>query len=322
MAAERSARPPHLLEKDVWVVRTLLALFSSDLCDRLVFKGGTSLSKVYGAIDRFSEDIDLTYDIRDIAEDLVERAGSVLPPNVSQEQRWSETIRQRLPVRIVEEVLPVLEAAFAGDESACVRAKEDKAFVEYKPMFQGTGYVPPRVMLEFGAKSTGEPCEDRDVACDAAAHLAEVEFPTAGVRVMCAESTWWEKATAVHVFCHQGRFRGSNHFARHWYDLAMLDASGHADRAIMDRELAAAVAKRKGVFFVEKLDGKRISYVEAVTGNLRLVPEGEALAVLQHDYASMIEDGLFLGEPPAFEDLIARCADLEARANTVHPSAT
>jgi len=65
VAAGRSGRPAHLLEKDIWVVWALCAIYDSPLGDSLTFKGGTSLSKVYKVIDRFSEDIDLTYDIRD-----------------------------------------------------------------------------------------------------------------------------------------------------------------------------------------------------------------------------------------------------------------
>jgi len=75
VAASQSGRPAYLLEKDAWVVWTLGALFSSPFAKDLIFKGGTSLSKVYHAIDRFSEDIDVTYDIRAVAHDLVKDAG-------------------------------------------------------------------------------------------------------------------------------------------------------------------------------------------------------------------------------------------------------
>ena len=80
VAASTSGRPLHVLEKDVWVVWTLSALFESDFGKHLVFKGGTSLSKAYKAIERFSEDIDVTYDIRVIAEDLVEDTSGDEPP--------------------------------------------------------------------------------------------------------------------------------------------------------------------------------------------------------------------------------------------------
>ena len=81
-AANASGRPPHLLEKDVWVVWCLRHLFSAPYAPHLVFKGGTSLSKAYGVIQSFSEDVDLTYDIRAIAGDLIGAAGSRLasPP--------------------------------------------------------------------------------------------------------------------------------------------------------------------------------------------------------------------------------------------------
>src|SRR3989338_1610905 len=94
--ASASGRPAHLLEKDIWVVWALDALFSSPLGEHLVFKGGTSLSKAYGVIRRFSEDVDLTYDIRAIASDLVGKTGTPLPTSKSQEKKWSKEIRARL----------------------------------------------------------------------------------------------------------------------------------------------------------------------------------------------------------------------------------
>ena len=102
---------------------------------------------------------------------------------------------------------------------ATVRAEGDKVFIEYTPLAAGTGYVAPAVMLEFGARSTGEPSEQLTVHCDAAAYLLDIEFPIAMPQVMRAERTFWEKATAIHVFCAQGEFRGGDRFARHWHDI-------------------------------------------------------------------------------------------------------
>ena len=81
VAAGRSGRPAHLLEKDIWVVWALSAIYDSPLGNTLTFKGGTSLSKVYKVIDRFSEDIDLTYDIRELVSDLL-RDGNPIPASV------------------------------------------------------------------------------------------------------------------------------------------------------------------------------------------------------------------------------------------------
>ena len=179
--ADISGLPPHLLEKDIWVVWSLHQLFTGPYAEHLVFKGGTSLSKAYGVIRRFSEDVDLTYDIRAIAGDLV------------------------------------------GDsEMPCRR---------------------PRARKRSGARRfvracrTGEPSDSRVIRCDAAVFLDEVKFPTATPQVMRAERTFWEKATAIHVFCAQGVFRGGDRFARHWHDLTRLDAAGFAEAAIADKAL-------------------------------------------------------------------------------------
>lgn len=317
-AASASGRPPHLLEKDVWVVWALATLFESSLGKRLVFKGGTSLSKAYQAIRRFSEDVDLTYDIRAIAPDLVSGSADALPVTRSQEKKWSKEIRARLPAWVEAEVLPVIESALgAGGLAARARAEGDKVHIEYEPLAAGTGYVRSAVMLEFGARSTGEPWETLPIVCDAAAHLPQLHFPGATPRVMRIERTFWEKATAIHVFCEQGRFRGADRFARHWHDIARLGETGHAARALVDMDVARAVARHKGIFFAEKdADGQPIDYEAAVAGGLHLVPEGAARELLAEDYRRMVEDGLLLDEAESFDALLQRCGEIERQANT------
>jgi hypothetical protein len=253
VAAAASGRPVHLLDKDVWLVWLLNVLFHSPFGGRLVFKGGSSLSKGYQAIGRFSEDVDLTYDIRALAPELPGSGLDPLPATRSQEKRWTKEIRARLPVWIGGQVLPRIAGALAGQGlSAALSVEGEKLFFEYAPVAAGPGYVRPVVTLEFGARSTGEPWESRRIVCDAAANVAGVTFPSATARVMRPERTFWEKATAIHVFCEQGEFRGSERFARHWHDLAGLDRTGWAEAAIADRALALAVAKHKSIFFAER----------------------------------------------------------------------
>ncbi|BDV38650.1 hypothetical protein DSM21852_19030 [Methylocystis bryophila] len=196
-----------------------------------------------------------------------------------------------------------------------IRVEGEKLFIDYEATTAGSGYVAPVVMLEFGARSTGEPASLRDVACDAADLIAEVEFPMARPRVMHAERTFWEKATAIHVFCLQERLRGDR-FARHWHDVVRLDEAGFATAACADRDLAQAVARHKGMFFAERAaDRSPIDYAVAVSGGLSLVPAGDALKALEEDYARMVEDGLLLEDAEPFETLMARCADIAERAN-------
>lgn len=317
IAANASGRPPHLLEKDVWVVWTLRHLFAAPYGQDLVFKGGTSLSKAYGAIQRFSEDVDLTYDIRAIAGDLIGNAGNALPATKNQAKKWSAQIRTRLADWVATDVQPALQRDLDQQGLlATARADGDKVFIEYTPLVEGTGYVKPAVMLEFGARSTGDPSEDRPVSCDAASHLPDVEFPEATPRVMRAERTFWEKATAIHVFCAQGEFRGGDRFARHWHDITRLHAAGFADAAIADKDLAIAVADHKSIFFAEKsTSGLQIDYRAAVSGGLCLVPEAAALANLATDYQHMIDDGLFLDTVESFAALLEQCKAIELKAN-------
>ncbi|MER9215855.1 nucleotidyl transferase AbiEii/AbiGii toxin family protein [Mesorhizobium sp. M0663] len=316
VAADQSGRPAHLLEKDVWVVWALATLYGSALGEHLVFKGGTSLSKAYGVIRRFSEDVDLTYDIRAIAPDLVGDNGEALPKTRSEEKRWSSEVRKRLPEWVAGAAQPVIADALAAQALvATIRVEGEKLFIDYEATATGSGYVAPSVMLEFGARSTGEPASLRDIACDASGLVKGVVFPTARPRVMHAERTFWEKATAIHVFCLQERLRGDR-FARHWHDVVRLDEAGLAETAFADRELANAVARHKGMFFAEKAaDGSPIDYVAAVNGGLQLVPGGDASKALQEDYGRMVEDGLLLDDAEPFEALMAHCADIAARAN-------
>jgi hypothetical protein len=316
VAADRSGRPAHLLEKDVWVVWTLATLYGTPLGEHLVFKGGTSLSKAYAVIQRFSEDVDLTYDIRAIAPDLVADNGEALPKTRSEEKRWSSEVRKRLPDWVAGAIQPIIADALAGESlAAAIHVEGEKLFIDYEATAAGSGYVAPSVMLEFGARSTGEPASHRDVVCDAADLVDGVDFPTARPRVMHAERTFWEKATAIHVFCLQERLRGDR-FARHWHDVARLDEAGFATEAFADRELANAVARHKTMFFAEKAaDRSVIDYTAAVNGGLQLVPAGDGAKALEEDYARMVEDGLLLDNAEPFAALMERCAGIAARAN-------
>ena len=237
VAAGRSGRPAHLLEKDIWIVWALSAICKSPLADKLTFKGGTSLSKVYKIIDRFSEDIDLTCDIRELVPDLL-REGNPIPASSSQE-KITRAVRSRLPAWIKNTVKPVIEADLAkrgSQATLTISGKDnDNLIVAYQAVKTGTGHAAPTIRLEFGARSTGEPHHTHRTVCDIASVMDGVEFPTAEPLVMAAERTFWEKATAAHVYSLQGHIR-----------------TDHFEMALNDRLLAMDVAMHKSMFFAEK----------------------------------------------------------------------
>ncbi|PSH05520.1 MAG: hypothetical protein CXZ00_02245 [Acidobacteria bacterium] len=324
VAASASGRPPHLLEKDIWVVWALSVLFESPLGSHLTFKGGTALSKAYRVIRRFSEDVDLTYDIRALAPQLVgdRQAGlDVIPPSRSQEKKWTDTIRKELlPAWIRDQAHPIIQKGLEELGAATCRFTSECIFIDYKPVVAASSYALPRVMLEFGARSTGEPAKVLEVRCDIEEHISEVAFPVATPRVMELARIFWEKATAIHVYCAQGGTGSHDRFSRHLHDLMRLEQTGFVDQAVHARAIAAAVALHKSAFFIEKdAAGNRIDYTSAVRGALRLVPEGQAREALRVDYQRMVDDGLLMDDAVSFDHLIEVCRKIQTNANGVHP---
>jgi hypothetical protein len=318
LGRERTGRPAHLLEKDVWIVWTLGTLFGSPVGADLTFKGGTSLSKAYGIIDRFSEDLDLTYDIRKLIADLT-GGEEFLPTSRSQASKWTTAVRDRLTELIAGTMQPLIQEALdraeMGAKLEISGADKDTLLLHYPAVKRGTGYVAPVVTLEFGGRATGEPHAAMPVTCDIDGQVDGVTFPTASPVVMSVARTFWEKATATHVYCAQGRIRGER-YARHWHDLAAIMRSSNFEAAVKDREVARAVAEHKSYFFSEKdAAGNTVDYFAAAAGSLHVVPEGAAREALAADYASMLEDQVMVGDALPFEDLMQTCAELAAIAN-------
>ncbi len=320
VAASTTGRPAHLLEKDIWVVWTLDTMFSAPFGAHLVFKGGTSLSKVYAVIRRFSEDVDLTYDMRALAGNLVGHGNEPTPASTSQAKKWGDKIKALLAEWVSGDALTTINDALKGAGLAASAALDptDAAsiIVDYDPASAKSLYTSHAVKLEFGARSTGEPASTHTVVCDAAATVPSLAFPNASPRVMHAERTFWEKATAIHVFASGGKFRGQSRFSRHWYDLMQLDETGFAEKALGDRDLAKAVATHKTAFFSERdAAGQVIDYQRAVAGGLRLMPGDADLEKLRDDYGRMVSDGLLLDAALSFDEVLSHCRALEVRAN-------
>ena len=164
-------------------------------------------------------------------------------------------------------------------------------------------------------RATGEPHQVLPVVCDMEGHLRDVSFPTASPLVMSVARTFWEKATAAHVYCAQGRIRSAR-YARHWHDLAAIRRSLYFAEVVSNRTVAAAVAQHKSFFFIEKdVDGSVIDYSSAVTGHLKIIPEGKAREALAADYAAMLADEVMVGDALPFDRLMQACSEVEAKAN-------
>lgn len=316
LAAAESGRAPAILEKDAWVVWALGWIGRSPWASDLVFKGGTSLSKVHRAIERFSEDIDLTYDIRRLLPDLAGEQGDPLPASVSQAKKWSGIAREELVTWLTRDFVLALDAE-ATAIGVRIEQDGDSVYLHYpSAVGDAPDYLRTAVKLEFGGRATGEPAEWSAIQTDVAETLPEhaALMPQANVRTMATARTFWEKVTAMHVHCAQTR-APAERFARHWYDVASLHRAGLADAAIPDAALARKVVEYKQLFFVPTKSYGEVSYSDCVQGRLRVQPVDGQAALLREDYEAMLDAGYLWGWQPSWAEVMESIIDLQARIN-------
>lgn len=329
-AAARRDLASIVIEKDLWVCWTLRRLVrSGDLAGHLTFKGGTSLSKAYDMIRRFSEDIDLT--IRRTAP-YVEDVPSPMEDGISGNERVRRTKALKLAAqRFVSDLaLPVLKreiaAALGSDKGWSLELDPDDPdrqsllFVyprtsgyglDYGRNYGGAdegGYIKPRVKLEFGARGEAEPSETKAIRPYVADDFPD-EFadPLTDVPTLAVERTYWEKVTILHALFHNGKLRDG--LSRHYYDVLMLDNAGVTARALDRSELLESVVANKSIMFADN----SASYETAVRGSIRVTVPDAMKDALRRDYEAMGE--MFMADPPPFAQLLERLAALEATLN-------
>ena len=314
-AAARSARSPVILEKDIWICWALDALFSMRDPHPMAFKGGTSLSKVFGVIDRFSEDVDVTLDYRafdDAFDPFAEGASR------TGTRRFGERLKDYVASYVRDAVAPALDAAaerLAADGRHAVRVGDDGETVRFaypSAVEEHGGYVRSDVLLEFGGRNVIDPNERHAIVPDLAALTQDLDFPAATVTVLSPSRTFWEKATLIHVECHRRRLADRpDRLSRHWFDLACLAAHPVGRAALADRGLLADVVRHKKVFF----HAGNANYDHCLDGRLRLVPDDDQLRALRSDYDAMRNARIVGDDAPGFDALIERIRILEADAN-------
>jgi predicted nucleotidyltransferase component of viral defense system len=310
-----------LVEKDFWVCWTLKELFRLPIIgSHLIFKGGTSLSKVFKAIERFSEDIDISIDREFLgfggANDPEAGTGN------KDRQRRIDALKSACQQKIAGELLPALKSAVRAKlgrgEQWALRQDDDDPdqqtlLFEYPTVFpQATSqYIRRAVKIEMGARSDHWPSETKFVTAFVAERFPQAfGEPSCAVKVLSAERTFWEKATILHAEFHRPVEKPiPERFSRHYYDFSKLIRKGVADDAAKQLDLLERVAKHKGLFF-------RSSWAKhetAAKGTLRLAPQDYRIQPLREDYAIMRE--MFFGEPPTFDEILETIRVWERKFN-------
>ncbi len=311
-AAERGL-PPLYVEKDFWVCWSLRRLFSPVLVEGMVFKGGTSLSKVWEAINRFSEDIDLTLPRKGISG--AERIEIDDTQSVSERKRHKEQLDSRLEAWCagtgVAAVRKRIEAALGTTMGWALRSAADSVEFEYPKGLPSEGhsgaYIRPIVQLEFGMTMPTEPAEDQ-VIRPYAARAGEYRMgsPDVNVHVLAPERTFWEKATLLHAENNRPQPKTGARVSRHYADVASLAAHEIGTRALAQIRMLPQVAREKERYFYTAW----ADYPAAADGRLHLVPPPEHEQVLRRDYDQMKE--MYHGGSLPFDTILERLAQLEA----------
>lgn len=318
-AAQQSGIGAVILEKDFWVCWTLRRLFAlPDIGEHLIFKGGTSLSKVWKAIARFSEDIDVSLSrewLGFTGEHDPEQAGSR-----KQQKKRLDDLSAACAERIRTVLVPALHAEMRGplgDSGWRIEIDpEDAQTVLFHypsavaPAVAGA-YVRREVRIECGARSDAWPADHRIIRPYVAEALAGVVADAAvAVKVLAIERTYWEKATILHAEAHREEGKPTpSRFSRHYADLAALADHAEAKAALNRHDLRERVVAHKQVFFASTW----ASYETAVPGSFRLVPSEARLQSLAQDYRDMRE--MFFGDPTSWEKIVARLRELEVSIN-------
>ena len=302
--AIKKALPKQAIEKDLWVTTILQIVFSLPCANSMVFKGGTSLSKVWGLINRFSEDIDLAIDrsVFGLDGDLTKRQVKKLRKASSIFVR-DELHRQLMDVisNTLLKDLCKIEAQPDG-EGDDTYPEPRSIFIRYQSVFDDQlSYISPIVRIEAGARSLLEPYYETQLHS-----MVEEALPTISttqidvmVKTAIAEKTFLEKAFLLHELFSVNSIVDAKRRSRHIYDLHMMMQQGIAEKAIQNEELWQTILHHRST--LTSMHG--VDYDTDIKKAIQLIPPFESLANWKKDYEDM-SSAMIYGEKPVFAELI------------------
>jgi hypothetical protein len=312
-----------IVEKDFWVCFSLRLLFSTPVLEsKFVFKGGTSLSKVFGIIKRFSEDIDLSVDPNWLGFGGDNRPDAAKSRS-NFEKRWKK-LNDACAVAVDQKVRPVLEQAI---QDALGSSRSGDPYLSFKldeqthsPVLtfryptnepERPGYVHPQVKLELGSLTDQQPIGDHTITPWIAEEFPSLlASPTCQVIALEVERTFWEKITILHTEYHRPADKPMrSRLSRDCYDVCCMAAHSGGQRAMKDFDMLARVVRHKRAYF----QSAWANCDTAKRGSLRLFPADSRLADLKADYQQMQE--MFIEPPPPFDEILRQLRNIEDALN-------
>ena len=307
----KTGSPPQVIEKDLWVTAILQIVFSLPFAERLVFKGGTSLSKVWNVIERFSEDIDLAIDRQhfgyegnlSIKQLKKLRKKSSLFVREDFSRAMQDAINQH---KIQNLCTVVVQPDGEGDRTY---PEPRKIFVYYRSLFDRIDYMSSEIVLEIGARSLIEPTTSHSVKSIISENY-DIETSLVNPKIITAvpEKTFLEKAFLLHeIFTGSGSMI-ANRKSRHLYDLEKMMDKEFAVKAISDNELWNAIHHHREVF--TRING--VDYTQDIRRKICLIPPDDVISDWKQDYETMQLTMIYGGSLP-FDSLLKRMEELQER---------
>lgn len=301
-----------IVEKDFWVCWAMNYLFQhSKWKDHFAFKGGTSLSKGYGLIERFSEDIDLILDWRLLGYSLDEPWNE---RSKTKQDRFNKGANQKTAIFLMDEFIPCLNSDFSAmlvEPFSLYLDETDPQTVNfaYPQIFEDSSIL-KIIRLEIGALAAWTPTQNITITSYAAEKYPRIfNEPSTNVLTVAVERTFWEKVTILHkeAFRTNGIF--PERYSRHYYDLHCINASTIKTNALSNLELLERVATFKTRFY----PSKSARYDLAKPGSIKLMPPTECMATLESDYIHM--QNMIYGHKPKFSEIMDSIKSLETEIN-------
>ena len=307
---------PQAVEKDIWVTAILRALFALPYAENLSFKGGTSLSKCYNLIERFSEDIDIA-----VNRELLGFGENLSKTQINDKLRRTTCsfVREKLQFDLAEKMenQEMAKSLFSVEVNITPISTTDPEIIEvhYKSLYNELSYLKPIVKLEISGRSMNEPL--RKVALQS---FVDKEFPIVtfaekpfDVNAVVPERTFLEKICLLHEeFAKPQEFMRSERMSRHLYDLVRMFDTDIAGKALSDKELYKSIVEHRRIF----IGLKGFDYDTLSPETIHIIPHENAIADWRKDYETMRETMIY-GNSLPFDELINKMKELNEKINKV-----
>ena len=312
--AEKTGMSPFAVEKDWWVVQALSIIFDMEVGEHLIFKGGTSLSKAWNLIERFSEDIDLAIDRNFLG----------FPGELTRSKR--EQLRKKASEYAADKFFPELQDKFEERGITGLRfhlvetaeSDKDPRIIEffYPNLIEPTVYLNPIVQIEVGCRSLNEPVTIKSISSLVDEEYFDQEFasPPINIPTVNPERTFLEKIFLLHEEFHRpAERRRVNRLSRHLYDVYQIAKTDIADMSLNDRELYKTIIGHRYTY--TRVGG--VNYNELQPQTINPIPIPEVMDAWKADYQTMLEIMIYEENPPSFEELISGLTTLKDKINAL-----